>query len=172
MTGLQIQPQLRRHLRTPRVSFAGFNSLRKPSTQRAKCLHIKSLIPRPVSLHIFHRQPEQARRRCQPPSILVMKRPQIMFLQVDEPSRHLNQTLVKSLPFPFLKPEMFQYIVRFVVPPGIEADEISPITGVVSAVIPTDQPAHKVFHPLRFFHHWKSCTACPTIWTFESGNPI
>ena len=124
-----------------------------------KIFNIKPMPPRRVGREVSLRQPKQADRRVHPPPIFRVRRPRVLFLQMDKPARRLDQPFEINRVLRFRpQPEMLEDIVRFVVTLLIPAAEKTDVTGMLRDFLArgrgrrTAQLLHQPGNSLAFVH--------------------
>ena len=123
-----------------------FHRRRPPFAEGADPCHIEPEAPGAKRLQITNGQPQQPRRRAQPPTVNSMLRLFVLLAEMDKSSGDLDERFVEIghpiglLRF-HLKPEMLQHIVRLVIALLLEALKIAEVARVGGGVVGSRRPS-------------------------------
>lgn len=113
------------------------NRVHLPPQQPEEIIQIKSMPDRRIREQIFLRQPEEPHCGIHPPAILRVGRPRMLFLQMHEPARGLDEPfeIVRVLGFR-AQPKMLEDVVRLVITLLIPATKEAEVAGMIRNFLP------------------------------------
>jgi len=101
-----------------------------------KILDVQAMPHRREGREILLRQPKQPHRRIHPSPIFRVRRPRMLFLQMNKSARRLDQPLEKISVLRFrLQPKVLEHIMRLVVALLIPALEKADVAGMLRDLV-------------------------------------
>ena len=114
--------------------------------------NIQTHMLRCIRRKIFSGQGKEPHRRAHAPSVGRVPGTNALFLQMDECTRKLDESLEEGMIFVLaLQPQVLEHIMRFIVLLGVEADEVSQIARIKSLRREIER-FHIGFDPLGLVH--------------------
>ena len=150
-----FESELRGAFRAPRVlmEIRSGDRAGQGFAKSAERVHIESQMARPVRLQIGEGEPKKANCWMQPAPIFRMFGTGGLFLEMDERAGDLDQPFEEGVVgIALAQPEVFKHIVRFVITLGVEAGEITSVTGIQRAIGLRRESADEGGNAVAFFH--------------------